>query len=328
MSFQSHYSHSYGDEWVRSHGEWRRMADVGGEVLSLNETKDEPARIIRTNNAAGSDKQNVPQTCIYIRGRAKQRQISTCLSDALNIFEIKQSASDIRRSNYVCEILRILLKEHICKLSGTAQRIIFQTVETLVSTALSSEMNLLVIKNLLDEISQSIIASSGTGLIGSPGVWKRHLQMVTNLATKVSAHKYTENNGTLRLLDLPKECLYNIISRLTDHRDIIWLGSANSYLYELTHDPFIWEKLCYYHFTEKQMMKYINVVDDESLHWLSLYRKCSRKFGLKREYADMLVMCVSCHALHWKLQGHNRVSDEDSVVEKIEPMDFVRLFHL
>ncbi|KAK3592058.1 hypothetical protein CHS0354_019314 [Potamilus streckersoni] len=328
MSFHSHYWPSYGDEWVRSHEGWRRMADVGGEVLRLNQTENEPTRIIRTNNATASDKQNIPQTCIYIRGRAKERQISTCLSDALNIFEIKQSASDIRRSNYVCEILRILLKEHICKLSGTAQRIIFQTVETLVNIALSSEMNLLAIKNFLDEITHSIITSSGTGLIGSPGVWKRHLQMVTNLATKVSAHKYTENTGKPQLLDLPKECLYNIISRLTDHRDIIMLGSANSYLYELTCDPFIWEKLCYYHFTEKQMMKYIDVTDDESHHWLSLYRKCSRKYGLRREYTDMLVMCIGCHALHWKLQGHNCISDEDSVVEKIEPMDFVSLFHL
>lgn len=88
--------------------------------------------------------------------------------------------------------------------------------------------------------------------------------------------KYTlqrKEDGFPMLLDLPKECHYNIMSRLTDHRDLVNLGATCSYFNDLMYDDSIWRDLCLYQFTEKQLCPF---VDDVDFGWQQSYEKCIR----------------------------------------------------
>ena len=82
------------------------------------------------------------------------------------------------------------------------------------------------------------------------------------------------------LTDLPKECIREIMLRLSDHRDILHLGQCNLDLYYMSLDISIWERLAQYHFSEKQMLNFISDDDlGEGTDWHSVYQKCHRLVG-------------------------------------------------
>ena len=82
------------------------------------------------------------------------------------------------------------------------------------------------------------------------------------------------------LTDLPKECIREIMLRLSDHRDILHLGQCNLDLYYMSLDISIWERLAQYHFSEKQMLNFISDDDlGEGTDWHSVYQKCQRLVG-------------------------------------------------
>ena len=78
-------------------------------------------------------------------------------------------------------------------------------------------------------------------------------------------------------MDLPKECIREIMLNFSDHRDLVHLGQCNRDLYYMTQDMSLWERLTQFHFTEKQMLNFICEDDiGEGTNWLSVFEKCHR----------------------------------------------------
>ncbi|XP_053396481.1 F-box only protein 25-like [Mercenaria mercenaria] len=266
-------------------------------------------------------------------GTKGQRKLSVCVSEFIEYMALLENVTDIRTQAYLNDFMMLLMTKGIGKASGCAHRQLFKILEAMVIEAMNSETNIIPMKNLLVCTMKSMVDES-TGRIGSKSLWNRHIQTVANLSTKMEQFVLTERveDGLPTLTDLPKECIREIMLKLSDHRDIINLGKTCSELYYVTQDSSIWQKLVQYHFSEKQMSMFIEdteYIDSTVSVWQHLHHKCSKKFGLKKTYTDQLVICSACKTLHWMMQGHTCWSakkDETSVY--LEPVGPNELFSI
>ncbi|XP_052811940.1 F-box only protein 25-like [Mya arenaria] len=263
---------------------------------------------------------------VQVTGSKGQRKMSVCMSEFIVRMKIREAGFDIRRQKYIFDLLAILFSKYIQKLSGSAHRQMFRILEEIVSYVLASEGNLRCARTLLDSASRSLTDhSASVNRIGCASVWNRHKQTVTNLQTKLDNFQYTprEEDCKLILTDLPKECIFEIMLKFTDHRDVVNLGLACWDLYYMSRSTIVWEKLVPYHFTEKQMYTFAELEDHtEGEGLINLYRNCYKKFGLRQMYtADQLVVCSACKTLHWLMLGHHCWSnEEDRYMTYMEPI--------
>ena len=63
-----------------------------------------------------------------------------------------------------------------------------------------------------------------------------------------------DDDGLLKLTDLPDEVLSRILNHLSDHRDIVNVGKTNYRMYIVATENFLWKDLCQYHFTHSQVI--------------------------------------------------------------------------
>lgn len=237
------------------------------------------------------------------------------------------AVTDIRRQRYTYDLMMLLMKQGLGKVSGTAHRQLFKILEAMVDEALKTEQHLDLLKQLLVVTLKSIL-NGHEGRVGSKSLWNRHINTVSNLCTKVEQFRYKEreDDGLPCLTDLPKEVVREILLKLSDHRDIVHLGQTCTDMYYMTDDSSLWQQLVQYHFTEKQINTFIEESVDSTVSvWQQLHMRCYRNFGLKQPYSDQLVVCSSCKTLHWMMLGHNcwRADDSttDPYLEPISPND-------
>ncbi|WAR07693.1 hypothetical protein MAR_017651 [Mya arenaria] len=80
---------------------------------------------------------------------------------------------------------------------------------------MASEGNLRCARTLLDSASRSLTDhSASVNRIGCASVWNRHKQT-------------REEDCKLILTDLPKECIFEIMLKFTDHRDVVNLENSD-----------------------------------------------------------------------------------------------------
>ncbi|XP_033745923.1 F-box only protein 32-like [Pecten maximus] len=265
-----------------------------------------------------------------IKGIGIERRIWCGLSTAFGQLEIADIVMEISGTRYCCEFFCILLREKIGKLTGTTLRMIFRVLQKVVSEALNNEVNINIMAGLLETVSEALSTRSH---VGSRSLWKRHHDVVNNLATQVRNFQYTqrEDDDLPHLLDLPKECLHNILRRISDPRDLANVGASCSYLHDLTEDRFIWQDMCLFHFTDKQLYPFI--YDDEYLgiDWFKTFQLCYKKNKRLQvdEYANELYFCNLCRAVFWKDLGHPcRNPNEKPDSSPLLPRDFIGMLCL
>ncbi|KAH3735985.1 hypothetical protein DPMN_042545 [Dreissena polymorpha] len=255
--------------------------------------------------------------------------MSVYLSEFIDVMDLADATRDIRRQAYLVDILRLMLTRFLHKLSGSSHRQLFKILDQLVHTVLKTEVGVRRLQRLLHETHKHLVEDTSRidTRIGCRSLWNRHTQNVSNLLTQMGGFVYTEReeDGKPQLMDLPKECLFEIMYKLTDHRDLINLGLACWDLYHVTREESIWQKLLGFHFSPKQVATFTECIEDsDGDTLLQLYRHCYRKFGFRKLYtADQLVICSACKTLHWLKLGHYCWSDDkdrvNAVMEPISP---------
>lgn len=265
-----------------------------------------------------------------VKGIGMERRIFCGLSSAIEQLDINNVLMETSGTRYCCEMFIILLKENIQKVSGTTLRAIFGVLEMLVSDALNNETNIKMMERLLATASESLATKS---LVGSKSLLKRHRDVVNNLTTKLQNFQYSqrEDDHMPQLLDLPKECLYNILRRISDPRDLANVGATCSYMHDLVEDPFIWQYMCLFHFTDKQLYQFICDEEYMGVNWLKTFQLCFKQKKRLRvnSYANELYFCNLCRAIYWKDIGHPcRNADQSPCSSPLLPKEFIAMLCL
>lgn len=299
------------------------------------------ARLIRLalTMDTGPHRQSMARTQPYIfynKGTTRERKELTSLSEALLRLDMAGAAKDIRRSNFVCKLLELILKQKLANLSGTAQKHIFHILEATVSEAVRTELNIGMVKKLL-ATALTALQDGQHHHIGSRCLWARHNTSVCRLHNQLSAYQLKERveDSKVTLTDLPDDCVRSILFCIADHKDIIHAGQTAKSLQELSDELMLWRELCYFHFTNRQILTFLSAYvvtgsDGEADHvdWKNIYRRCYKRFGKKDTFADTLALCSHCCSIYWQSLGHPCINDNEKREKLLSPEDFIKLFPL
>ncbi|XP_046344698.1 F-box only protein 25-like isoform X1 [Haliotis cracherodii] len=332
MPFLGRDWRSPGDEWVRTASGWERLKLWRLKVFeNLNENVI--ARLIRLALVDTSQRDVMERRQPFIqyhRGTSKERKELTSISEAFIRLDMTGAVKDIRRFNYVCKVLHLILGSKLSGLSGTAQKQVINILEATSEQVLKTEYSLSTLRELLKSADLAL-QQGKTSHIGSARLWMLHQQKVTKMNSKVDAYKMTERecDGKLTMMDLPEDCIRGILSCLADHKDILHTSQTSQTVYELSQEAQLWKQLCFFHFTDKQLVTFLPVaIHQPTIDWKYIYRRCYKRFGKKDSYADMLALCVHCNNIFWQSLGHPCYSEEPPASTPLNPEEFLKLFSL
>ena len=80
----------------------------------------------------------------------------------------------------------------------------------------------------------------------------------------------------MTLVDLPEECIRDILLCLTDGEDIIRTGLTGSKIQPLSEDNLLWKKLCFFHFNNRQINTFLpknKTYESQDVDWPYMYQR-------------------------------------------------------
>lgn len=335
MPFLGQDWRSPGDQWVRTKEGWERLKLWRIKVFeNLNENI--LARLIRLailnfEGETDNDPYKHQPRIHFIKTMSRERKVMTTLSESFILLDMTGAVKDIRRFNYVRKVLQILLSRNLVNMSGTSQKYIFSILEEMVNQVVKTKNNTKAMSDLLDCAINALNSGRYTH-IGCNTLWNKHILAVQRMRNKLSGCKGTtrKEDGRAKFSDLPEDCLRCIFNRLSDHKDIINTGMTKHDFYHITQSKLIWKQLCFFHFTDRQLLTFVPDqlgVEEDSIEWKEIYRKCFLRYGRKEIFADMLAMCLHCDNIFWKSIGHPCLSNEEPSAKILQPEAFLKLYH-
>lgn len=323
---------SPGEEWVRTKEGWERLKLWRVKVFE-NLNSHCLARLLRLAleewDNDYSNTHNVHQPYIrYIRATSKEQKVLTSISEAFVHLDLSTAGKDLRRFNYVCKLLKLLLKDKLAFLSGTAQKYVFNILEEMVHDVCKTGNNLAEMRCLLN-FAARCLTERRTDHIGSSHLWNSHWQSINKMAAKLRKHKLKEreDDGRPTFSDLPHDCVRSILSTIPDHGDLLRVGQTNSTNHHLSNEMLLWKQMCFFHFSKRQLLTFLNQNEDESqTNWKMVYQRCYMRFGKKDTYADMLAICSHCKNIFWQSIGHPCIHNLPPKCQTLKPEQFIALF--
>lgn len=264
------------------------------------------------------------------------------LSDAFKRLDFRNAVRDIRRFNYICKLLDILITQNLTTLSGCAQKVLFAMLEEVAFQVSVSQQNIHTLNKLLDDLRKTLLEYYCWGRpLGSTVLWAQHLRTIDRIHAIANRIEIQEPGEEVRpkLEDLPEECIREILLRLADHRDVERASGAYPLMRQLAAEQRVWRELCQFHFTRQQLefilasrgVGGIGPVGAIALptaaglptggqqaadlqqrrDWQQTYHRLRRQFGLREDYAEILQLCRNCRCLFWESLGHPCIADQD-----------------
>ncbi|KAL1129242.1 hypothetical protein AAG570_013771, partial [Ranatra chinensis] len=259
------------------------------------------------------------------------------LSDALKRLDFKGAVHDTRKFKYICKLLDLLVNDKLTTLSGCAQKVLFNMIEEVAYHVSTSQQNPQLLRKLLLQLRALVDCTCWGRPIGSTQLWRNHLATINRVITIANHLQIHQPEGFPKLMDLPEECVREVLLRLNDHKDLESASGAWDAMARLCDEQRIWRELCHFHFTRQQIDK---AQTDHRYHndWRQLYHKLRKSYGLREDYAEMIQLCRNCRCLFWGGLGHPcRVSSGDDPVMHdqsspiyvpIPPHTFLKFFSL
>lgn len=191
--------------------------------------------------------------------RTREVAIYNTISEALYRLDFCNAVHDIRRFNYICKLLHLLITQSLTSLSGCATKVLFTILEQIACEVSNNKRNIHVLKNLLRELKETIQKYYCWGRpIGSSQLWQQHFDTIERISQMVDGIELTppkSENGKngVTFSELPVEMVREILLRLNDHRDLVNAARASPIMQSMINSQYIWRRLCKYHFTEHQV---------------------------------------------------------------------------
>lgn len=330
MPFLGRDWRSPGEAWVKTPKGWERKKIL--ERLN-NNTQDRYSRgNDLVNNCESSDSDNDNEISLtqhqrnMLNDHVMQQWQPYCqitlkntkevagynmISEAFQRLDFRNAVRDIRRFNYICKLLHLLITQNLTTLSGCATKVLFTMLEEVACQVASNQQNLHILHTLLNDLKRTMRKYYCWGRpLGSTLLWEQHLQTIERICHLANCIQIKEpdDDGTRRLTDMPVGVLRDILLRLSDYKDLINSGEAYDVMKTLVDEQHIWRELCKFHFTRQQIRIMLDSSKTKSMKsktdWQLMFHQLRRKFGLREEYADSLFLCRHCRCLFWKSFGH------------------------
>lgn len=251
-----------------------RLSFTNGSVERYNYKTRQPHIIFHDFETMGNrEKKNVPRSSI---------------SDVLAALDMPGAVRDIKRFNYVCRLVQIVINEKLHHLSGNAQRTLFMIVKQMIIQVIKTQENLNVMRKLLIDLKKKIADCYFYYFyyIGSQKLSEKYLsriakwqEMLDNPNHKrakrlIKSHHHhhvkrltntnknnmslaNNNNNTINdnnksgaaFESIPFDCKLEIMRRLNTGLDLINLAKCSKNLNVIiTQELAIWKNLCQFHF--------------------------------------------------------------------------------
>lgn len=204
-------------------------------------------------------KQPYVKTAPHCRISVRTREVAmyNTISEAFYRLDFCNAIHDIRRFNYICKLLHLLITQNLTSLSGCATKVLFTMLEQVAWEVSNNKRNIHILKNLLNELKKMIKKYYCWGRpIGSSLLWQQHFHTIERISQIVDGIELSppkSDNNDLTFNDLPVEMIREILLRLNDYRDLINSAQASPVMRTMIDGQYIWHKLCKYHFTEQQL---------------------------------------------------------------------------
>lgn len=253
------------------------------------------------------------------------------MSEAFHRLDLARAVVDVRRFNYICKVVQILVHEKLQNISATARKHLFAIIQAIVIHSVEEDVHVSTARDLLNKFSSGLEEGH---VCGSPQLVSRQLGTVSGLLDMMldGGRKPTtlsdSSEDSLTFLDLPREVMSQILRRLPDHTSLLETAKAHETLEALVEkETRIWQSLCQFHFTQEQIDKHKQSCTSEQgkIGWRRVFFELKKYYGLREHYADLINICCHCKALFWKDHGHPCVSREEQGAPsvRVTPRQFV-----
>jgi len=236
------------------------------------------------------------------------------LAEALLRLDFIRAVSDIRRFHYVSHLMFLLFAhDKLSQLPGAAQKVLFRMLEEMANTVYKSNANEHVFRKLMDELQTTMTIYRVWGShLGSSQLFKQHLESrrrITEFVEKMQV-EYKQDLATPStpglVSALPEECIREILLRLSDPSDLDRASKTCETMKAVASEKRVWRELVQTHFSKLQIEYVLQEKPQlkETKDWKELYASLRRKYGLREEFTEMIMLCRKCCALFWKSLGH------------------------
>lgn len=256
------------------------------------------------------------------KNRTKEFIGCTSVNEAFHRLDIARAVSDIRRFNYICKVVQIMVSEKLQNLSASSRKSLFAIIQAMVLHSVDQDTHISTAKDILNTFCSGL---DSPHVCGSPQLVSRQQGTCSNLLDLIARisppHTLSEASPeSTTFLDLPREVLSLILSKLPDHVSLLEAAKANETLQALVEsEQRQWSSLCHFHFSQAQIDKH--QVPDQT--WRQLFFELKKYYGLRETYADLIHICCHCKALFWKDHGHPCVSKGEAPSVRVTPKQFV-----
>lgn len=272
------------------------------------------------------DEEWIPH-CFVKTNRSKEFIGCTSMSEAFHRLDLARAVADVRRFNYVCKVVQILVTEKLQNLSGTARKHLLSIIQTIVIHSVEKDVDVTTARDLVTKFGYGLEGH----VWGSPQLASQQLDTVTSLVDTLVNMIVDHGTKTLpdsceesmTFLDLPREILAEILRRLPDHVSMLECAKVDESLNALVvHESRLWKSLAKFHFTQEQIDKH----KQPGTPWRRVFFTLKRYHGLRETYASLICICCACKALFWKNLGHPCLTPNAPSV-RVMPQQFVDMLH-
>ncbi|XP_018572215.1 F-box only protein 25 [Anoplophora glabripennis] len=308
MPFISKDWRSPGEAWVKTQEGWQKKK-VLEHCRTIKERSD------NCEETENSETAIQPHCHITIKSTKEIAGFNE-LDEAVKRLDFRSAVRDVRRFNYICALLDLLIGQQMTALSGCAQKVLLAMLEEVASHATTSQHNPRGFRQLLNNLRALRAAERSAcwgGPLGSQLLWHQHtvkIERILNMAAQMQIREPSPDMQP-KLLQLPEECIREIILRLSDHRDLISSAQSCEQMASIVGEQRVWRELTKFHFTPQQI-DLVLPKDNEKIDWKNIYHTLKKTFGLNedRQYAEMLSLCRYCRCLFWRSLGHPCIADQ------------------
>lgn len=164
-------------------------------------------------------------------------------------------------------------------LSGCAQKVLLAMLEEVAAYATANHHNPRALRRLISKLRQLSAAERAAcwgGPLGSQLLWHQHATKIDHILSLAGKMQICAPGPEVQpqFLQLPEECIREIVLRLSDHRDLLASAQSCEQMAVVVSEQRVWRELTKYHFTPLQveLVKTKKNTDD----WKEIYNTLKR----------------------------------------------------
>ncbi|KAH8875628.1 F-box only protein 25 [Schistosoma japonicum] len=330
-----------GDQWLKSSESGSMWENAKIYRLRMFETMNENVVKRLCRQTLEDEMKSTSYVSDYLRavfyqpyihlqaGATREIATTTTISEALIKLDTKSALRDIRRFDYICKIVELLISEHFHRLTGRLQLFLIELLREALKQVQASCNQTERFRKLLDALKENL-AKNEHDHIGSALLWQGHRKALDEMYTRIDEfdiEKKIQSLSTcphykLRSLSvresssvdhmalerLPTECLSHVLTYLNSPQDLETASVASSALASIVEDDHFWRTLTLTHFDISQIPT-VNYglpgwhtrspMSINDCNWKRAYVRLLKIYGDNHIYPAKLAVCEICFCVFW-----------------------------